>query len=116
MEQYLSCGQWVIQEGSGFDEFLDNGLFMAELSPLPEPPKNPDEVQNHQLSTNEQDEFWNSIFITTDEVEDYPEIFTCKQPNLITTNQSFNFSMNDPCPIQSLSKKGQESNMRAKQC
>ncbi|MFQ6658289.1 hypothetical protein Gotur_027625 [Gossypium turneri] len=52
--------------GSGFDEFLHNGLFMAELSPLPEPPKNPDEVQNHQFSTNEQDEFCNSIFIATD--------------------------------------------------
>ncbi|XWS31953.1 hypothetical protein CRYUN_Cryun23aG0119700 [Craigia yunnanensis] len=96
----------IPREHLKFDEFLRNGIFMAELLPVLEEPKNSDAVQNHQFSTNEQDDgFWNSIIFETDEDEDYPEVLRSKQQNLAAKNEGFNFSVgtvelpNDPCPM-----------------
>ncbi|XP_022770664.1 NAC domain-containing protein 91-like [Durio zibethinus] len=96
-----------------FDELLRKGIFVAELvEPLPEAPKNSDGDQNHQFSTNEQDdEFWNSILFPTDEVEAYPEVLRSKQQNLADKNDGFNFSMsivespNDPFRMGSTRKR-----------
>ncbi|XP_022757649.1 NAC domain-containing protein 79-like [Durio zibethinus] len=92
---------------SEFDEFLRKGMFMAELVPMPKAPKNSDGVQNHLFRTNEQnDEFWDLISFTTDEVEAYPEVFRSSQQNLAAKNEGLNFtymntveSPNNTCPV-----------------
>ncbi|EOX95538.1 Nam protein 1, putative [Theobroma cacao] len=88
----------VPMEHSEFDKFLREGLFMAELSHAPEG------VEYYEFSANEQDdEFWNKICFTTDEV------LGSKQQNLA---ESFNFSsvstmepLYDPCPMESSRKR-----------
>ena len=74
---------FMIQEHPESAEFLRNGIFMDELLPVLEAPKNSDGVQNNQFSTNEQnDGFWNSIFFTTDEFEAFSEVLGSKQQNV----------------------------------
>ncbi|KAE8697994.1 putative Arv1-like protein [Hibiscus syriacus] len=87
-------------EGSEFNEFFHNGIqYIAKLlSPVPEAPKNSDEVRNCD------DGFWNSIVFTTDKAEAYPQLFESKQHSLITSNQKVNLSsmitLDDPYPME----------------
>ncbi|XVE73603.1 hypothetical protein DITRI_Ditri11bG0132000 [Diplodiscus trichospermus] len=54
----------IPREYPEFDELLRHGIFRHELLPVMEAPQNPDDgAQNHNFSTNEQDDdgLWNSI-------------------------------------------------------
>ncbi|OMO82377.1 No apical meristem (NAM) protein [Corchorus olitorius] len=102
---------FIPMEHLGLDEFLRNGIFMAELFTVPEAVENPDGVEHDKSSTNEHDDkFRNSIF-TTDEVE-APKVFRSKEQNFATKTEAFHFpsmstmeSLYNLCPMESTKKR-----------